>query len=91
MSAHRGPKEWKGLPDMGLPVTWRLWVLNLGAVHSAGGDGASAHPELPSMLCATSGGQAPEARALLWWPCSADTWGHQKHLGGKISERGRFS
>ena len=39
MSAHRGPKEWKGLPDMGLPVTWRLWVLNLGAVHSAGGDG----------------------------------------------------
>lgn len=53
--------------------------------------GASAHPELPSMLCATSGGQAPEARALLWWPCSADTWGHQKHLGSKISERGRFS
>lgn len=39
MSAHRGPKEWKGLPDTGLPVTWRLWVLNLGAVHSAGGDG----------------------------------------------------
>ena len=40
----------------------------------------SAHPELPSMLCATTGGQVPEARALLWWPCSADAWGHQKHL-----------
>lgn len=39
MSAHRGPKEWKGLLDTGLPVTWRLWVLNLGAMLSGGGDG----------------------------------------------------
>lgn len=39
MSAHRRPKEWKGLPDTGLPVTWRLWVLTLGALLSGGGDG----------------------------------------------------